>query len=148
MTTDADGKVLAGRTGAGVVAPDFMVHGMRAYDLGVGTVVTIAIDEVVEVPGVGGGYLAAGGVWLEWMADVPWYVLVGRTGSTPDPLPAARTVPASSPTQVCKLVPANQPWMRWFDPLRSELKALAQGPAGVLRVERVSVLFGHSNQGA
>jgi hypothetical protein len=132
--SEADAKIVAGKTGDGP-AP----FGVRAYAIGAAPA-TIALPEFVA------GVQAGQGVWLEWCSDVEWYVTVGILGVTP-PDPAA--VDAVNPQGQCVRLAADQRWQRWFDNSRTHVSVLAgaDGP-GILRCERVSVIFGGDNTGA
>jgi hypothetical protein len=135
MNSDADIKVYAGKTGDGP-AP----FGVRAYAIG-------AVATTIVIPEFVGATPAGQGVWLEWCADVEWYVTVGSVGFLDIPDPAA--VDAVNPQGQCVRVPADRLWQRWFDHSRTRVSVIsgADGP-GILRCERVSVIFGGDNEGA
>lgn len=129
----SDVKVLAGRTGDGTAAP----HGVRAYDV-------TAAPTTISLPECNIG----GGAWLSLRCDQAWFVRVGKLGMTGTIDPTARTGGVGSDDEVCLGFPADYEWVRWFDETREVIEVVSAGVDGVLRIERVSIIFGQSNEGA
>lgn len=146
---ESDDKTLAGLTGTALLPPTNPQAGWRAYDV-TAVVTLIPIREVAPNPDGSG----ASGVWLSWVSDVPFYVILGGTAAVPDPDPTVRDDGLAAHPNMCGRIPANYEWMRWFTQSRAYAKVIrapfpdGSEADGVLRIERVSVIFGRSNAGA
>lgn len=138
--SQADLDTLPGQTGDGST----VARGVRVYDATALASAEIAVEEITLSPN-------AQQVWLSIMADQPFFIIWGQVGAVPDPDPAARTTSAPAvQNQQCIRIPADYEYMRKITKKTAPAFKLLRAGASdaVVRVERVSILFGRSQVGA
>ncbi len=135
-----DDDALPGHTGDG----NDIVHGVRVYPVGAAASVEIVLHEVAS----GGGNENGEAVWMSFMSNVPFFIIVGVLGVVvPAPDPTA-VDGGGSEDQQCIRIPADYEWMRKWTRTGNVFRIIRDGPDnGFLRVERTSFVAGTSNKG-